>query len=274
MQQLLNFFIRIRHFLLFSVLFIIAITLTVQSRNYHTGKYMSSANAISGGFFSFSAAISDYFSLKDNNSLLLEENAKLRELLKSNAISLPTDSLTTDTTATFKYIPVKVINNTYGNSKNSLTLKGGTGIGVGPEMGVVTSKGIVGIVQKVSANYSSVMSILNTQSKINAKLANSDHFGSLEWDTNNPNIVQLVDVPRLAPVKVGDSIITGGKSTIFPEGIGIGTIKSYELVASGNYFTVQVELFNDMTSLGHAYVIDNTAKTEIKTLELAVQNEE
>ena len=273
MQQLLNFFIRNRHFMLFCVLFIIAIGLTFQSREYHAGKYMNSANAVSGSFYNLSSSIGEYFGLKDNNQLLLEENAQLRSLLadlKNDTIIAPQ----LDTTLNYSFIPVKVINNSYGRTKNSLTLKGGSAIGVAPEMGVVTSKGIVGIVQKVSKGYSTVMSILNTQSKINAKLANSDHFGTLEWNTQDPNMVQLVAIPRLAPLRVGDTITTGGRSTIFPEGIGIGTIASYQLVEGGNYFEVQVQLFNDMTSLGHGYVIQNHAAAEIKSLEAELVDEE
>lgn len=235
---------------------------------------MSSANAISGAFYELSSSVSTYFGLGKNNELLLEENARLRSLLESYATAVPFDTVAVDSSLNYRFIPVKIISNNYGNTRNILTLKGGSKLGIQAEMGVVTSNGIVGIVQKVSPTYSTVMSLLNTQSKINAKLANSNHFGYLDWDTQSPNIVQLKDLPRLAPVKVGDTILTGGNSTIFPAGIGIGTISSYELVQGGNYFEVQVQLFNDMTNLSHGYVINNTDALEIKNLEEATINEE
>ena len=183
------------------------------------------------------------------------------EFIESNAKQNSVDS------SQFKVVHAKVINNTYGKSKNNLTIKGGSKQGIVSEMGVITSNGIVGIVQNVSKNYATVISILNTNSKINAKFLKSDHFGTLEWDTKQPNIVQLVDVPRLAPVSVGDTIVTGGRSTIFPEGIKIGKVSSFDKDTSGNYFIVQITLFNDMTSLRHVYVIENTHKEEIITLE-------
>jgi len=216
-----------------------------------------------------SSSVSDYFSLKDENKILTTENAKLREQVYANSnefVAWSAENVTTDSLQ-YTYTPAKVIRNSYTKSKNNLTIKGGKAQGIKPELGVVTTNGIVGIVQNVSNNYATVISILNTNSKINAKFLKSDHFGTLEWDTNQPNLVQLIDVPRLAPVTIGDTIVTGGRSTIFPEGIGIGKVASFEMDASGNYFVVQVALFNDMTSLSHVYVIENTHKTEILNIE-------
>jgi rod shape-determining protein MreC len=33
--------------------------------------------------------------------------------------------------------------------------------------------------------------------------------------------VQLIDVPRLAAIRKGDTIVTGGQSVIFPENINM-----------------------------------------------------
>jgi len=134
-------------------------------------------------------------------------------------------------------------------------------------MGVITDLGIVGIVEKVSNKYATVISILNENSRINAQLKNTDHFGSLVWNGLNPNVVQLVDIPRLAPLKAGDTIITGGRSTIFPKGINIGSIKDFVLNDDQNYFTVNVDLFNDMTDVGFVQLIKNNDAQEIKQLE-------
>ncbi len=276
MQQLFNFFIRNKHFLLFCLLMLLSLTLTFQSRSYHSGKYVSAANFVSGGLYNWSSGISDYLSLKDENEILTNENAKLRE--KANATSKEflewRAKNSTVAQIQYTYRPAKVIHNSYTKSKNNLTIKGGTSLGITPEMGVITSNGIVGIVQNVTSNYSTVISILNTNSKINAKFLKSDHFGTLEWDTREPNVVQLVDVPRLAPVAVGDTIVTGGRSTIFPEGIGIGKVTSFYMDTSGNYFVVQVLLFNDMTSLGHVYIIENIHKKEIINLEIEAAADE
>ena len=220
---------------------------------------MGSANFFSGGIYTFKSNITSYFSLRDQNEILIEENIRLRERLEG----LKTLA---NSTAIDSGISSEVINNNYSKTKNTLTINKGSNDSIKIDMGVISSKGIIGIVNKVSKNYATVQSILNTNSQINARLKNSSHFGSLEWDTNEPNIVQLNEVNRLAPVKVGDTIITGGKSTIFPDGILIGTIKEFKIGENDNY-DLDVLLFNDMTNLKHVYVIENTNAREILELE-------
>ncbi len=118
----------------------------------------------------------------------------------------------------------KVIHNSYNVHENFLTLNSGSLQGIKPDMGVVNNLGIVGIIDNTSPNYSTVISILNVKSQINAKIKKSNHFGSLVWNGKSTGFVQLIDVPRLASVRKGDTIVTGGQSVIFPENINIGTI--------------------------------------------------
>ena len=140
------------------------------------------------------------------------------------------------------------------------------------DLGVINSKGIVGITKSVSSNYATVLSILNVNSRINAKLLNSDHYGSLSWDNNDFNVVQLLDIPIQAAVYNGDTIVTGGKSTIFPEGVPIGIIKDFKTL-NNTYEYINISLFNDMSSIGYVEVIKNFDKLEIKNLEEKSTNE-
>ncbi len=131
----------------------------------------------------------------------------------------------------------------------------------------------MGITKSVSGNYATVLSILNVNSRINAKLLNSDHYGSLSWDNLDYNIVQLLDLPIQADIYRGDTVVTGGKSTIFPEGIPIGTIKDFKTLNNRYEYINILSLFNDMSSIGNVQVIKNFDKTEIQTLEEKSTNE-
>ncbi len=274
MQQILFFLIRNKNFLLFAFLFFISFSLTIQSHSFHKNIFINSANFFSGGVYSVKNNITGYFNLKEKNDLLVDENARLRKLLESYKVSVTTEKIDTTTLyPKFQFEIAKVINNSYSKSKNILTINKGSKEGIAIDMGVISSKGLIGIVKNTSANYATVQSILNTNSQINTKLKNSNHFGSLVWNTNNPNIVQLIDIPRLAPINVGDTIITGGKSTIFPEGILVGAINNFILNEDKNSYTLNIKLFNDMTSLDHVYIIKNKDAEEIKLLEKVVDNE-
>jgi len=133
-------------------------------------------------------------------------------------------------------------------------------------MGVINEKGVLGIINHVSKNYASVISILNKKSHINVKLKLSNYFGSLVWDGRNYNVLQLVDLPRQAPIKIGDTIVTGGQSTVFPKNILVGTVQ--KLKFTNNSFTkINIRLFNDMSNISHAYIIINNDAKKIKTLE-------
>ncbi len=275
MQQIIFFFIRNKNFLLFAVLFSISVALTIQTHNYHNNKYISSANSITGGVYTFRNNITDYFSLRKENQQLFEENLRLRKKLDQFKEVVDVEELDSSIISNkYSYYTARVINNNYSKTKNQLTLDKGSNDSITIDLGVISSKGIVGIVSNVSNNYATVQSILNTNSRINAKLKKSNQFGSLVWDTKDPNIVQLIDIPRLAKIEKGDTIITGGRSTIFPEGILIGTVKDFHLDKDNNYYLVNIHLFNNMTSLEHVYLIENKEAEEILELEKEMEDAE
>lgn len=269
MQQILNFLIKNKNNLIFLLLFGFSLYLTIAAHSFHRSRVMSSANLVSGTVFSWQNEVETYFYLKEYNRRLLDENKKLREVITNlnDTINYASflDSVSFD--GTYHIRTAEVINNNYANVNNYVTINQGAKSNIQPDMGVITSEGIVGVVDKVSDNYASVLSILNSRSKINAQLQKSDHFGSLIWDGKDPNVVQLIDVPRLAPVEKGDTISTGGSSFIFPEGIPIGTVEEFGLDQNSSYFTIQIRLFNDMTNIGHVYIIENKDVEEVMTIE-------
>ncbi|WP_405606615.1 rod shape-determining protein MreC [Polaribacter sp. Asnod1-A03] len=271
MQQIIYFFQKFKYFLFYLLLAFIALALTFNNLNFHRSKYVNSANYITGGLYSKTANISEYLSLKSENELLSIENTKLRnQLEKVGAIKDSIiEELIIDTTKfqqKYSYINAKIIKNNFTNSFNFITINRGNNNGISQEMAVINSKGIIGITDNARNKYARVQSILNKNSKINARLKNSFYFGTLTWDGKDYKTVQLLDIPRQAPIKIGDTIETGGKSTIFPEGVPIGTIAK---INKGNTADnkIDIKLFNDMSNLGYVYVIRNLDKIEIKSLE-------
>ncbi|MBV7269967.1 rod shape-determining protein MreC [Winogradskyella luteola] len=268
MQQIFNFVIKNKTFLLFLLLFSIALALTIQSHSYHKSKFINSANALTGGVYGTVNSIGKYFDLEHENEILSEENKHLREQLfnsKNNLDSTYIDS--TYSKGQYKVTAAQVYKNSYSSTHNYLTINKGRKDSIRQDFGIITSKGIVGIIDQTSSGYATVLSILNKKSRINAKLKRTDHIGSLKWNGSSPFYVQLEDVSKFAPVKVGDTIVTGGQSAIFPKGIGIGIIESFETDISGDTYTIEVKLFNDMTNIGAVYILENLDRNEIKTLE-------
>ena len=274
MQQIINFLIRNKNNILFLSLLLLSLFLTIQSHSFQKSKFINSANFLSGGIYSWKSDLNNYFHLDEYNQRLLEENQKLRNQLAAYDDSLEVEPYPdTIYNQDYTFRTAEIINNNYAKRDNYLTINRGQEQGVKPDMGVITSQGIVGIVENTSAQFATVISILNSNSKINAELKKTNHFGTLVWDGQDPNVVQLIDVPGLAPVKKGDTIVTGGRSYIFPKGIPIGEVQDFELDQSKSYYTINIELFNDMTNIGYVYLIENNQKEEILNLQNRTENE-
>ena len=236
---------------------------------------ISSANFFTGGIYEKVNNIDEYFSLRAQNDELALENARLKSLLfnQKDTTKLPEIDTIKGVKKT-DIIVSKVIRNSYSAFENYLTINSGSSSGIKPNMGVINSAGIIGIVDNTSKDYATIISILNVKSQINAKIKKSNHFGSLVWNAKSTGFVQLIDVPRLAGVRKGDTIVTGGQSIIFPENIGIGTIDKVYIDNVTNYYTLDIKLFNDMTNLGHVYIIKNKDSEEISNLESQTKKNE
>lgn len=268
MQQIFNFILKNSNRLLFLLLLVISLSLTIQSHSYHKSKIISSANFFTGGIYEKINNVDEYFGLREKNNELALENARLKSILfnQKDTTKLPK----IDSIKGVKKVDIivsKVIHNSYSIQENFITINNGAASGIKPNMGVINSAGIVGIIDKTSKNYATIISVLNVNSKINAKIKKSNHFGSLVWNGKSTGFVQLIDVPRLAGVRKGDTIVTGGQSIVFPENIGIGTIENVYTDEETNYYTLNIKLFNDMTNLGHVYIIKNKDSEEIINLE-------
>ena len=274
MQQLFNFIFKNSNRILFLLLIVISLALTIQSHSFHRSKIISSANFLSGGVYEKVSNLNEYLNLKTHNEELTLENAKLKSFLfnaKDTTTARKLDSL--KGAKVEDIIVSKVIHNSYNVYENYLTLNSGERDGVKPDMGVINDKGIVGIIENTSPKYSTVISILNKRTQINAKIKKSDHFGSLNWNGKSTGFVQLTDLPRLALIKIGDTIVTGGQSVIFPENINIGTIAKIYRDTQTNFYTLDVKLFNDMTNLGHVYIIKSRDRDEVLNLEKREKDE-
>ncbi|MGY5354780.1 rod shape-determining protein MreC [Wenyingzhuangia sp. IMCC45467] len=268
MQFILYLIQKNRSFLLFFVLELIALFLTIQFHSYRKSKFINSANAISGGLYNSVTSFRDYLYLKEENELLAEENTKLINYIiaKSPNETIFLDSLDTNNQQKYKYTPAKIINNDFHKNNNFITIDKGLNDSVNVDMAVVNPKGIIGITTNVSNNYVSAISVLNTNFKVNAKLKNADYFGTLSWNGKSHKQAQLKDIPRQAVLKVGDTIITGGRSSIFPAGILIGSVAKINY-KNNRYELIDVELFNDIRNISNVYIIKNLHKIEIENLE-------
>ena len=275
MQQIIDFIFRKKDVVVYFILLFFSIILTLNSNYFHKSKIILLANNISNFTTERFILFYDFFDLKKTNKKLIAENLNLKNKLESIKNKPFIDSISN---ANFSYQDAKIISNNLSSFKNNLVINKGNKDGLKKEMGVISKNGVVGIITNTTKNYSYLMSILNIDSKINAKIKRTNHFGTLQWNGFDTSYIKLTDIPETANINVGDSIVTGGMSLIFPENINIGVIskidkfkntstnkknnRSVEIDSRENYFDIEIKLHTDMNTLKHVYVIESLNKKE------------
>lgn len=273
MQQLFNFLSKRKYIFLFLFIQLITLWLTIQNKDYHKSTFINSTGDFIGSIYSKVNNLDKYLDLHEENIRLIEENSKLHSMLKSSMIEVGksfksySDTNELNIVQKYQFTESEVINNSFRRRNNHITISKGLKNGISDGDGVITSNGIIGVIESTGENYSSVISILNNNLQINAKLKNSNYFGSLSWPGKDRSKFLLSDIPKEANLSIGDTITTGGYSTIFPEGIAIGIIQKFEILQNQNYYNIVVKPFLDYANVKYVYIIKNLQQEQIKELE-------
>lgn len=264
MRSLLDFLVKHSYVFLFILLETLSLVLLFGFNDRQKEAIMTSANSMSGTIFKWRTGVEQYFSLRKENALLIEENTRLRGILYELTDSQYVETernLTTD-----GVVVARVIDNSVRKDDNYITIDKGKRDGIAQGMGVYSQDGIVGVIMVAGRRYSVVMSVLNGKTSISCKVKDSDNFGFIEWQGGDPYVVQLRDMPYHSDVKQGDTIVTTGFSSVFPENIPVGTVESVEHAKNGYTLKIQVRLMADMSDLGWIYVHTETRDPEIDEL--------
>jgi len=272
MQYILNAIKKNGVFIIFIFLECFALFLVFKKNIYHETLFAEASTSFTGYTNEKIAAVTNFINLPDTNKELQEENALLREKLVHLGIKEARNQKITKIDSlgykqTYSFIPADVINNSIIKTQNFLTIDKGKINGVEKGDGVITNKGVVGIVSFAGENYSRVISLLNKDIRINARIKGNEYFGTLIWDGKDARYAQLTEIPKYIKVKKGDIIETDGKSPIFPEGLIIGTVISKAVDDVSGELKIQVKLKQDFGNLSHAYVVTNLNKVEINQVE-------
>ena len=264
MQSIINSIVKNRNLIIYLFLSFVTFNYLYNNSSVHYSGFGKVGTFISGSTSSIYSYINSYFNLRQENNKLIEENLELKKI-ESQFFDI-SDTKDISNSKIDKTISAKVIFNSINKNKNIIVINKGEFNGITREMGVISSRGVVGIIKNITDNYSSIVSLLNTDLKINAILKNSSTIGSISWNGLDPRIVQLNDIPLSSSIKVGDTIVTGGMSFYFPRGIPIGTIEDYNNTSLEGYYSIDVLIFSDFSSLSNLYILERTDNDEIKSL--------
>lgn len=269
MRNLATFIWKNNYFFLFGILQLFSLWLIVDNSIFQRSAIITSTNAVSGSFLSVYNGIDQYFYLKYNNIELAKENALLLSESKNSFLITDKTEFTSNDSLyrhQFTYYDAKIISNSIKKQNNYLILDKGSKMGIQKEMAVVSPAGIVGIVKDVSPNFCSVISLLHQDTRVNAKIKRTGFIGTVLWDGMDYRYAKLIDIPYHLNVRYGDTVVTSGYSTIFPEGIMIGTVTIVKPNKNDNFYNISVKLATDFNRIDQVYIIKNHFKAELDTL--------
>lgn len=218
-----------------------------------------------------------YFELKQVNENLVAQNKKLMEQVYGKQYAkYPQFRKVHDTLGggqIYTFVDGNVVYNSIIREDNYFTIDRGRRDGVTPKMGVIAPNGIAGIVINTTNDYALVQSILSVNKiRINAALKNTDYFGTLTWKGEDARVMHLADIPKYVPLKVGDTVITDGKSSIFPQGVIVGKVSGFQVDSKTGFWDISVELNEKLGQLNKVYVVKNLKKAQIEKIQDTLQS--
>jgi rod shape-determining protein MreC len=251
--------------ILFLALEVVSILFIANDSVFQRVKISGAAMYLKSGVSSVTSDIRYYFWLKEHNEVLLRENQRLKEQLaiyRTKGEMADTLEGFLPTTPDFTYIPAKIISNSTNKLNNFIIINRGSRHGVKKDMGVITPEGVVGVISSVSDNYAYIISFLNINQSVSARIEPSGAFGPLIWEGRSSDYATLAEVPYHIKVSVGDTVFTSGFSTIYPPDVPLGTIRR-STVIRGSHHKFQVKLFQNFGSLRYVSVVVNNKKDEL-----------
>jgi rod shape-determining protein MreC len=269
MQNLIAFIWKYLAVLVFLLLYLFSIVLIVQDSNFQRRAMVVSANQFSGSVLQKWDDVSGYFYLKTKNEYLALHNALLMNRDPSSYIITDKIEFTTNDTVyrkQFSYQVAKVISNSTGKQNNYLLINKGRNQGIVADQAVLSPQGVVGIVKDVNDNFSSVISLLHSDARISSKVKRNGYIGTVIWDGKDYRYGKLIDIPYHLEVNIGDTIVTSGYSTVFPENVNIGTIVEVKPNINDNFYDLRLQFFTDFNKVSEVYIVKNHFKAEIDSL--------
>ena len=259
--------------ILCAAVFILLETAAIVMLNHNNSMQRLWTMRLSHGFMAktwgFTQKVRGYFSLAGQNEELALENHRLREMIReyedaAKATDISLQTVTRDDG--FVYTPAQIIKSGTNSQHNYLILDKGSEDGIVQNSGIISSKGVIGIVDAVSRHYSYAISFLNTEVNISSRLGGTGAVGPLAWDGKNTDGAILKEIPLQYRYSPGDTVYTSGYSVIFPPDIPLGTAGDASII-NGATNEITVNLFQDYTALKFVTIVRNTRAAEIEALE-------
>lgn len=265
---------RFKEYFILTLLVIISLTLLTQNNNLQVQKVRALAF---GSFATVSSIFYDLFNitqlknknkeLRQTNANLMLQNSMLREqgILNRELKGL----LGYKDTTSLPLIPATIVSKSLSITQNSITINEGTIKGIKPGMPVISYRGVVGIIQTCSDNFSIARTLKNVDLKLTVKNEKNRLNGIMKWDGEK---LVIIDVPKTYDFDIGDRIVTSELSSIIPVPIPVGIVSKIEEEQTGILNLIHVTPFEEVLTVEHVFIVMLVENDEKNNLELNFYN--
>lgn len=264
----------IRHLTNAAIFFILemaALTILRNNGPLQDTWFGTTGQAVSSFLWGWTEDLDNYFSLDERNDSLAAENyrlhvrlAKLEQMI-ADSTKLSEEFLNSISDK-FRYTPAQISKISNNSLHNYIIIDKGSKDGVVKGSGIITEKGVIGVIDAVSESFSYARSFRNHNTTISTRVRRTGPAGSMIWDGKSTNKAILMEIPLHVTITPGDTVYTSGFSSVFPPDIPLGTIGDSRVV-NGASHEIDVTLFEDFLSLRHVIVTENINRSEISILE-------
>ena len=265
---------RFKEYFILTLLVIISLTLLTQNNNQQVQKVRAVAF---GSFAAVSSVFYDLFNitqLKNENKDLRQTNAELMlqlSMLREQGILNRelNGMLGYEDTTSLPLIPATIVSKSLSITQNTITINEGTKKGIKPGMPVISYRGMVGIIQTCSDNFSIARTLKNVDLKLTVKNEKNRLNGIMKWDGEQ---LVIVDVPKTYDFDIGDRIVTSEISSIIPVPIPVGIVAKIEEEQTGILNLIHVTPFEEVLTVEHVFILMLVENDEKNNLELNFYN--
>lgn len=254
---------------------VIAVALAVMSVFSNTSSPLANvANIVASPFRSAYTAIATWFNDKQNyyrdTTALEEENAALRKRIAEMEETVRQAEADREENKRLRELQnlreqrrdLSDIEAAYiteydvSNWTSSLTLNKGTAHGVEVNDCVIDERGyLVGIISKCGTNWSTVLTLVDTDTSLGAQVFRTKDLGLAQGDFSlmGEDRLRLDYLPADCQLLGGDLVVTSGLGGYYPSGLVIGSVEevqvddsgaaSYAILAPGVDFAALTEVF-------------------------------
>lgn len=270
MRNLIAFLKRFQIFLVFAILQVIALYFYFSFFYYPRSIYLSTASSANAKIWEAKNAVTKQFNLSNTNTELQKNNAKLMEQIPSSYFRIDDQTVKIEDTLyrqKFEYIIGEVINSTVEKRNNYFTINVGEKHGVERGLGVISDKGVVGVIHRTSEHYSIVKSVLTENINISVVIESIGLYGLLKWDGIDERRGSIAGISNDLQIKKWSKVITREGTGIFPKGIMVGKVETLKNVEGEAFWDVSILFSEDYRKLQRIYVVKNIFAEEQAKIE-------